>query len=132
MIVEKDLKRQKKGKKTNLMHQTLTKITPEDIFLWIREGFKQTKEKQDLIAKTFTQCGYFGEKDEEIEETGVMNEISNNFSNMMIIESENELAENIPLEDENESEEEDKNKDEGDNKENFKDLQGDEDRMEIE
>ena len=37
---ENDLKRQKeKGNKT-LISQTLVNIAPEDVFSWVREGFK--------------------------------------------------------------------------------------------
>jgi len=120
------LKRQKGKKNTTLMYQTLAKITPEDIFLWIREGFKQVQKNQELIIKTFQKCGYIDEINKNIE---VMDEVSNHFSNM-IIESENELAESIPLEDTDGDEDEEENGE--DNMDNFENFQNDKNRMEIE
>ena len=37
---ENDLRRQKKEENTILMYQTLVNIPPEDVFSWIKEGFK--------------------------------------------------------------------------------------------
>ena len=59
IIAKKDLERHtlSKAQSSSLMHATFTKLGAEDIYGWIRFGFKELVEKKN-IKKTFETCGY--------------------------------------------------------------------------
>ena len=103
IIAEKYFNQKKgKGKSKPLMHDTLTKMTAEDIYHWIKVGYMALLQDPDGIVKTFEKCGYIDTR------PSLFDDIEELSRGIEVVEmEEEEVNEGIPISDGEEAEDED-------------------------
>lgn len=94
IMAEKDYKRVSKTRQISLT-TLMAKITPEDIYSWIKEAYIQLKDDTNLIQKAFKLSGFI-EDTTFTNNNNALEEILNHISQLEVEEAELQF---VPLED---------------------------------